>query len=171
MSAEDRARIEEALKASQDFEALLSPNGGAERTQLISLIVGIVVDLLRNPETLAIAGSPTFPSAGREVSRFDDDKSNVREEHAGVFELIPPDDSAFTSQSGGYVFTTSKAAEYLGVSRSHLVRELLDKQIIPFHYVGTHKRVYLRDIASYKRRREVASSSHSAAGRNPISAS
>ena len=49
--------------------------------------------------------------------------------------------------------TTQEAAGFLGVSRQFLVR-LLDEGKIAFHRVGTHRRVYLTDIISYRSERD-----------------
>ena len=44
--------------------------------------------------------------------------------------------------------TTVEAAHMLGVSRQFLVNQL-EKDEIPFDLVGTHRRVYFRDLLSY----------------------
>ena len=49
--------------------------------------------------------------------------------------------------------TTVEAASLLGVSRQFLIN-VLEKGDIPFHKVGTHRRVYVRDLCAYKAKRD-----------------
>ncbi len=58
--------------------------------------------------------------------------------------VLVPEDEAFTTQA---------AANYLGVSRQHLV-DLLDNKQIPHHKVGTHRRVTFKDLLTYERARD-----------------
>lgn len=52
-------------------------------------------------------------------------------------------------------FTTQAAANFLGISRQYLVR-LLEGGKIPFHHVGTHRRVWFKDLAKFQRDRSKA---------------
>ncbi len=58
--------------------------------------------------------------------------------------VMVPEDEAFTTQA---------AANYLGVSRQHLV-DLLEGGDIPHHKVGTHRRVTFGDLLAYEKRRD-----------------
>jgi excisionase family DNA binding protein len=44
--------------------------------------------------------------------------------------------------------TTQEGANMMNVSRPHLVK-LLEQEVIPFHKVGTHRRIYLEDLITY----------------------
>lgn len=58
--------------------------------------------------------------------------------------VLVPEDEAFTTQA---------AANYLGVSRQHLVT-LLESGELPFHKVGTHRRVKFKDLLVYEKKRD-----------------
>ena len=58
--------------------------------------------------------------------------------------VMIPEDEAFTSQA---------AANYLGVSRQHLV-DLLEKGEISHHKVGTHRRVTFKALLAYEKNRD-----------------
>jgi len=49
--------------------------------------------------------------------------------------------------------STQAAADLLGVSRQFFVREC-EAHKLPFHYTGTHRRVLLKDLLDYKKRRD-----------------
>jgi excisionase family DNA binding protein len=66
---------------------------------------------------------------------------SVRERRAVV---MLPEDEAFTTQA---------AAEYLGMSRPFLIG-LLEKGEIPFHYVGSHRRILFRELMDYENKRD-----------------
>lgn len=51
--------------------------------------------------------------------------------------------------------STQAAADLLGVSRQFFVREC-EAHKLPFHYTGTHRRVLLKDLLDYRKRREQA---------------
>lgn len=50
-------------------------------------------------------------------------------------------------------FTTVEGARLLGVSRQFLIK-LLERGEIPHHMVGTHRRIYVRDLLAYKSKRD-----------------
>ncbi len=49
--------------------------------------------------------------------------------------------------------TTVEASRMLGVSRQFLIK-VLERDEIPHHMVGTHRRVYVRDLLAYKAKRD-----------------
>jgi excisionase family DNA binding protein len=50
-------------------------------------------------------------------------------------------------------FTTQAAANYLGMSRQFFVN-LLEDGALPFHKVGSHRRVLFKDLLDYERKRD-----------------
>jgi len=54
-----------------------------------------------------------------------------------------------------HALTTIETSKILGVSRQFLIK-VLEKGEIPFHLVGTHRRMYVRDVLAYKTKRDTA---------------
>ena len=50
--------------------------------------------------------------------------------------------------------TTHEAAELLNVSRTHLIG-ILEKGVMPFRLVGSHRRIALTDLLAYKEKTDV----------------
>jgi len=87
----------------------------------------------------------------------------------GRAQSLPPNLYSFLCQlladlkAGGFVtllhseaeLTTTEAAKLLAVSRQFLIG-LLEQNQIPYHMVGTHRRIYARDVLAYKGRRDSA---------------
>lgn len=66
---------------------------------------------------------------------------------------------ALTVMTREQQLSTNEAAALLGVSRPFLIHNLLEAGLIPFHYVGSHRRVAAADLLHYRdeqqRRREL----------------
>lgn len=54
---------------------------------------------------------------------------------------------------GDVHLTTVEAARLLGVSRQFLIK-VLKRGELPHHMVGTHRRIYMRDLLAYKAQRD-----------------
>lgn len=65
-----------------------------------------------------------------------------------VLNAISSDDSLLIIPNNAKL-TTVQAAKILGVSRQFLVN-LLESGKVPYHKVGTHRRVYAKDLFRYK---------------------
>jgi excisionase family DNA binding protein len=77
-----------------------------------------------------------------------------------VFELLK--DIVRNMQSGRAIvlipenqqLTTQRAADLLGVSRPYLIK-LLERRELPYHKVGSHRRIHLKDLLTYQKRRDL----------------
>jgi excisionase family DNA binding protein len=88
---------------------------------------------------------------------------------SGRSESIPPNVYSFlcrlladlkagrpvTLLQGEAELTSTEAARLLAVSRQFLIG-LLEQNQIQYHMVGTHRRIYARDVLAYKGRRDSA---------------
>jgi excisionase family DNA binding protein len=63
------------------------------------------------------------------------------------------DGKSVTVLQSDATLTTVEAANLLGFSRQFLIQEI-DKNRIPHHMVGTHRRLYVRDVLAYKSNRD-----------------
>jgi excisionase family DNA binding protein len=63
------------------------------------------------------------------------------------------DGKSVTILQNDATLTTVEAAKLLGVSRQFLVQEI-DRRKISHHMVGTHRRMYVRDVLAYKSNRD-----------------
>jgi len=59
----------------------------------------------------------------------------------------------------GKEVTTQEAAELLHISRPHLIK-LCDDGTLPFHRVGSHRRLRIEDVLGYRERRAIERREH-----------
>lgn len=65
------------------------------------------------------------------------------------------------------VLTTQQAADLLGISRPTLIKLLGDERI-PYERIGTHRRIQLRDLLTYREQRRAAQYAALEATSSPI---
>jgi excisionase family DNA binding protein len=128
------------------------------------------IDHLENKENLAhleatrqrIVSAMLSSSAPR-IAILKDSDSNIDE--ATIFELPPTALRLFADMLGllgqGHAvsivqrdryMSTQEAAMVLNVSRPYLVR-MLDDRKLPYHKVGTHRRLKFEDVVAYREQR------------------
>jgi len=93
-------------------------------------------------------GAPALVGAGGEKLELPDAvfrllKDIVRNMKLGRAVVLIPENQQLTTQ---------RAADLLGVSRPHLIK-LLEAGELPYHRAGSHRRIYLRDMVAYQKRR------------------
>ena len=105
--------------------------------------LGALADALARPGLLALVAGD-----GRRV-----DLPAPLSGHLARLVRLMVDDRAVVVVAEDEPLSTQRAADHLGVSRQHLV-DLLEAGAIPFHRVGTHRRVAFRDLRAYEDRRD-----------------
>jgi excisionase family DNA binding protein len=121
------------------------------------------------PGTLLVpdeADSELAATASRELARASKDSLNVRLEDGTNLTLpkavTPLLVKILTEMALGNAvtliplhaeLTTQEAANLLNISRPHL-NKLLEKGVLPFHKVGTHRRIKFSDLDHFRMTRE-----------------
>ena len=125
-----------------DPDALSEEERSALREQLRQVPVGTGDEEQMGPVTLRIEGTPgvTISLPGAAAGALLSLLSDLAE--GRTVSIADADEE----------LTTREAAELLNVSRPHLT-DLLKEEEIPSHKVGSHHRVYRRDVLAYKARR------------------
>jgi excisionase family DNA binding protein len=109
-------------------------------------------------EAVSVLGRTTTKAGAVPISVKDDGKESTVELPPAVARMMLDllahigRGEAVNLISSGSELTTQQAADILNVSRPFLVR-LLDSGELPFHKVGTHRRMKASDVIEYRRRR------------------
>jgi excisionase family DNA binding protein len=136
------------MTATAAPEHILSPDP-SEQDELVELREQLtrIADQQRRPVARLVG--PDGGEVEIPASAFAALRAVVRDMAQGLTITLIPHDKELT---------TKEAADILGVSRPFLVR-LLDRGEIPYHRVGTHRRLRVEDVLGYRelraqRRRE-----------------
>jgi excisionase family DNA binding protein len=94
------------------------------------------------------AGAPALVSADGQRMNLPDAvfrllKDIVRNMQLGRAIVLVPENQQLTTQ---------RAADLLGVSRPYLIK-LLEGGELPYHKVGSHRRIFLKDLVAYQKQR------------------
>lgn len=104
---------------------------------------------LRELNRMLQRGAPALVGAGGERLNLPEAvyrllKEIVRNMQLGRAIVLVPENEQLTTQ---------RAADLLGVSRPYLIK-LLESGELPYHKVGSHRRIFLRDLIAYQKRRD-----------------
>ena len=104
---------------------------------------------IRELNRMLQGGTPALVGAGGERVELPEAvfrllKDIVRNMQLGRAVILIPENQQMTTQ---------RASVLLGVSRPHLIK-LLEAGELPYHKAGSHRRVYLRDLLAYQKRRD-----------------
>jgi len=136
------------MPTSTDAEHSLSPDP-SEQEELIELREQLARMAAQQGRAVARLIGPDGIEAEIPASAFAALQTAVRDMAQGLTITLIPHDKELT---------TREAADILNLSRPFLVK-LLDRGDIPYHRVGTHRRVQVEDVLAYRelrasRRRE-----------------
>jgi excisionase family DNA binding protein len=136
------------MSATAAPKHILSPDP-SEQDELVELREQLTQIASQQQRPLARLVGPDGTEVEIPASAFAALRAIVRDMAQGLTITLIPHDKELT---------TKEAADILGVSRPFLVR-LLDRDEIPYHRVGTHRRLRVEDVLGYRelraqRRRE-----------------
>lgn len=148
MASEDTARIKEALDELADSGnyAIMDNVAAGDLDDLVELVAA-AVGLMRDNHSASTVADEAYSTAEDPNWALVDGDSSDRKVADAV-------DDADQSQPD-VALTTTKAAALLGVSRPFLIN-MLERGEMPFHKVGTARRVQLSDIKAYLAERDRA---------------
>ena len=113
-----------------------------------------ILDLLRVSVTDDAAPAPRYFLSGADPHDQVEIPAEIHQVLHQVVEAMQQG-LAVTVVPQTMVLTTQQAADLLGVSRPTLIK-LLDSDQIPYERVGTHRRIQLRDLLTYREQRRAA---------------
>jgi excisionase family DNA binding protein len=106
-----------------------------------------VVDLLSHLDTAAERKTRLVGPGGASIVLPASAFEALRAVAAGMAQGM-----AMTLIPSGHELTTQEAADILRISRPSVIR-LLEDGTIPFHKVGTHRRIDIEDVLAYRAKR------------------
>jgi len=113
-----------------------------------------ILQLLRPPVTADQTTGPRYFLSGADSGEQVEIPAEVHQVLQQVVEAMRQG-LAVTIVPQTMVLTTQQAADLLGVSRPTLIKLLGDNKI-PYERIGTHRRIQLRDLLTYRDQRRAA---------------